>query len=211
MGGYLEPLVLEYWRATHNCCSKGAFSLHDCSSLTYLFVFICNDTTRRNVVVKYHCFNKNKWRIPIQWTRFERFIASSTRWFEETLKLILNMKSMKECMNIVLLTNVVFQLWQSVLFEWERCNILDGSGDIPTCLPKAISKSSFDCLENLKEIQLEKLVRGLLMKMITLKEHPNQRREAEVEVYVQVYKAFKVNGCDLKWNNDSFWSFKVDH
>jgi hypothetical protein len=108
------------------------------------------------------------------------------------------MKSMKECMNIVLLTNVVFQLWQSVLFEWERCNILDGSGDIPTCLPKAISKSSFDCLENLKEIQLEKLVRGLLMKMITLKEHPNQRREAEVEVYVQVYKAFKVNGCDLK-------------
>jgi hypothetical protein len=59
---------------------------------------------------------------------------------------------MKECMNIVLLTNAVFELWQSVLLEWERCNILDRSGDIPTCLPKAIGKSSFDCLENLKEI-----------------------------------------------------------
>ncbi len=39
----------------------------------------------------------------------------------------------------------------------------------------------------------------------------NQRREAGVEVYVQVYKAFKVKGCDLKWNNDSFWASKADH
>jgi len=42
-------------------------------------------------------------------------------------------------------------LWQSVFLEWERCNILDGFGDVPTCLPKAIGKSSFGCSENMKE------------------------------------------------------------
>jgi hypothetical protein len=52
------------------------FSLHDCSFLTYLFVFNWNDMVQRNVVTKYHCFNMNWWRTPIQRTRFERFIAS---------------------------------------------------------------------------------------------------------------------------------------
>jgi hypothetical protein len=91
------------------------------------------------------------------------------------------MESMKECMNILLLTNVMFQLWQNVFLEWERCNILDGFGDVPTCLPKAIGKYSFGCSEDLKEIQLEKLVRGLLMKIITLKEHPTKGGRPELK------------------------------
>jgi hypothetical protein len=64
--------------------------------------------------------------------------------FEETLKYVLNMESTKECMNILLLMNVVFQLWQNVLLEWERCTILDGFGDVLACPPKLIGKSTFD-------------------------------------------------------------------
>jgi hypothetical protein len=94
--------------------------------------------------------------------------------FEETLKPILNVESMKECMNILLLPNAVFKLWQSVLLEWERCNILNGFGDVPACLPKPIGKSTFDCLANLKEAQLKKLARGFLVKTITLREHPTK-------------------------------------
>jgi hypothetical protein len=72
-------------------------------------------------------------------------------------------------MNILLLTDVVFQLWQNVLLEWERSNILDGSGDVPTRLPKPIGKSIFGCLVNLKEKQLEKLAKGLFLKKTHLK------------------------------------------
>jgi hypothetical protein len=66
-------------------------------------------------------------------------------------KHVLNVESTKECMNILLLTNAIFQLWQSVFLEWERCNILDGFGDVPACPPKLIGKFAFNCLANLKE------------------------------------------------------------
>ncbi len=69
--------------------------------------------------------------------------------FEKTLKNILNVESTKECMNILML--IVFQWWQSVLLEWERCNILDEYGDVPTRLPKPTAKSTFGCLVNSKE------------------------------------------------------------
>jgi hypothetical protein len=48
------------------------------------------------------------------------------------------MESMKECMNILLLIDAMFQLWQNVLIEWERCNILDGFGDVLACPPTLI-------------------------------------------------------------------------
>jgi hypothetical protein len=41
-----------------------------------------------------------------------------------------------------------------VFFEWERCNILDGSRDVLICPPKPIGKSTSDCLANLKEKQV---------------------------------------------------------
>jgi hypothetical protein len=78
------------------------------------------------------------------------------------------MESIKECMSILLSSNIVFQLWESVLLRWERCNILDGSGDIPARPPKPIGKLAFGCLANLKEKQFEKLARGLLDHTITL-------------------------------------------
>jgi hypothetical protein len=52
-------------------------------------------------------------------------------------------------------------LWQNVLLEWERCNILDGSRDVPTHPPKLIRKFAFGGLSNFKEKQLEKLAMGL--------------------------------------------------
>ncbi len=94
--------------------------------------------------------------------------------FEKILKPMLITESTKECMNILLLINVVFQLWQNVLLEWDRCNILDGSRSVPTCLPKLIHKSAFGYLANIKETQFEKLAQGLFVKMITLKEHPTK-------------------------------------
>jgi hypothetical protein len=58
VGGYTKPLVSD-------CCSKGALSLHYCSSLAYLLVYNVNDIARRNVIAKYDCINRNWWRIPI--------------------------------------------------------------------------------------------------------------------------------------------------
>jgi hypothetical protein len=51
-------------------------------------------------------------------------------------------------------------LWQNVL-EWERCNILDGFGNVPAHLSKLIGKFAFGCLVNLKDKQLKKLAKGL--------------------------------------------------
>jgi hypothetical protein len=85
---------------------------------------------------------------------------------EETFKPILNVEPTNECMNILLLPNVVFQLWQNVLLEWEGCNILDGFGHVLTCPPKSIRKSTFSCLTSLKVKQFKKLARGLLSKAI---------------------------------------------
>jgi hypothetical protein len=45
-------------------------------------------------------------------------------------------------MSILLLLDIVFQLWENVSLKWERCNILDGSGDVPTHPPKPIGKST---------------------------------------------------------------------
>jgi hypothetical protein len=55
-----------------------------------------------------------------------------------------------------------------VFFEWERCNILDGSKGILAHPPKSIGKSTFGCLANLKKNKFEKLAKGLFAKTITL-------------------------------------------
>jgi len=62
-------------------------------------------------------------------------------------------------------------LWENVFVEWERCNILDKSGDVLVCPSKPIGKSACGCFVNLKEKQLEKLARGLFDHTITLQEH----------------------------------------
>jgi hypothetical protein len=49
---------------------------------------------------------------------------------------------------------------------------LDKSGDVLACPSKPIGKSTFGCLANLKEKQLEKLAKGLFDHTITLPEHP---------------------------------------
>jgi hypothetical protein len=61
-------------------------------------------------------------------------------------------------------------LWQNVFLEWERCNILYEFGNVLACLSKLIGKHAFGCLVNLMEKQLGKLARGLLSKVITIKD-----------------------------------------
>ncbi len=73
-------------------------------------------------------------------------------------------------MNILLFLDLVFHLWEMVLGEWENCNILDNIGDVRTCHSMSIKKSTFGCLGNLKEKQLEKLAQGLFMKTITIRD-----------------------------------------
>jgi hypothetical protein len=110
---------------------------------------------------------------------------------EETLKPVLNMESTKECMNILLLIEAVFQLWQSVLLEWEKCNILNGSEDIPTCPPKLIRKSTFNYLSNLKETQLENLVKGFFVKTITFREHLTKGGRLELKSMYEFTRLLK--------------------
>jgi hypothetical protein len=101
------------------------------------------------------------------------------------------MESTKECMNILMLIDVVFQLCQNVLLEWERCNILDGFRDVPTRLPKSIRKFAFGCLINLKETQLEKLARGLLTKTIIFRECPAKVGRLELKSMYEFTRLFK--------------------
>jgi hypothetical protein len=82
--------------------------------------------------------------------------------FEETLKLVLNVESTKECMNILLFSDTIFHLWENILVQLKRCNILDGTGDVPIESPKPIGKLAFGCFANLKETQLDKLVKELI-------------------------------------------------
>jgi len=73
------------------------------------------------------------------------------------LKHVFNIEYTKECMSILLLSNLVFHMWQMVLVKWENCNILDGSGNVSIRLPTLIGKSMFGYLSNIKEKQLERL------------------------------------------------------
>ncbi len=77
--------------------------------------------------------------------------------FNETLKPMFNVDFTKECMSILLTSNLVFTLQETIILEWERCNILDNSGEVPTHPPKPIGKFMFGYLMNLKEKQFEKL------------------------------------------------------
>jgi hypothetical protein len=112
--------------------------------------------------------------------------------FEKTFKPILNVESTKECMNILLLIDAIFQLWQNIFLEWERCNILDGSGNMLACLSKLIGKHVFDCLVNLMEKQLKKLARGLLSRIITIKERLIKGRRPNLKsMYKELWRTMQ--------------------
>lgn len=101
------------------------------------------------------------------------------------------MESIKECTNILLLTDAMFQLWQNVFLEWERCNILDGSGDVPTRPPKLIRKFAFGCLINSKETQFEKLAKGFLAKTIIFRECPTKGGRSELKSMYEFTRLLK--------------------
>jgi hypothetical protein len=69
----------------------------------------------------------------------------------ETLKHVFIIKSTKECMSILLPLNFVFDLWETIFVEWDKCNILDGNADVQTSLSTPIEKSTFGYLSNMKE------------------------------------------------------------
>ncbi len=71
-------------------------------------------------------------------------------------------------MNILFFLDVILHLSKTMSTEWENCNILDGNGDVLTRPLMPIKKSTFGCLLNMKEKQLEKLVRGFFLKTIII-------------------------------------------
>ncbi len=75
--------------------------------------------------------------------------------------------------------------------EWERCNILDGSGDVPTKLPKPIGKSTFVCFGNLKENQPEKLARWLISRTVVVRERPKDGGRPDLKSMYEVFRTFK--------------------
>jgi hypothetical protein len=68
-----------------------------------------------------------------------------------------NIKSTTECMSTMFFLISIFHLWETILVEWGKCNILDDNGDVVTCHLMLIEKSTFGHLSNMKEKQLEKL------------------------------------------------------
>jgi hypothetical protein len=75
--------------------------------------------------------------------------------------------------------------------HWERCNILDGSNDVLTKLPKLIGKLTFGCLVNLKENQLEKLAKGLISWIVTIRERPKGGGRPNLNSMYDISKIFK--------------------
>jgi len=60
------------------------------------------------------------------------------------------MKSIKECLNILLLPNETHALWEKML-KWENGNVLDGSGRLLIRKVAPIGKLIFTCLVSLLE------------------------------------------------------------
>jgi hypothetical protein len=68
------------------------------------------------------------------------------------------MKSIKECLNILLLLNETYALWEKVLFKWENANLLDKPRKLPTMKVAPIGKLAFNCLVGLCKSQMAVLV-----------------------------------------------------
>ncbi len=94
-------------------------------------------------------------------------------------------------MSILLSSDIIFHLSETILMEWERCNILDGSSDVPTKLPKPIGKSTFGCLANLKENQPKKLARGLISWTLFIRERPTCGGRLDLKSMYDVCRTFK--------------------
>jgi hypothetical protein len=75
--------------------------------------------------------------------------------------------------------------------QWKRCNILDGTNDVPAKSLEPIGKFTFGCLANLKENQLEKLVRRLISRTITICERQKGGGRLDLKSMYKVSKTLK--------------------
>jgi len=89
---------------------------------------------------------------------------------------VFNIKSTKECMSILIISNPIFHLCEMVFIKWENCNILDKNRDVLIHLLVSIKKSTFSYLSNWKEKQMEKLIRSLFVKIITIRDRLTKGR-----------------------------------
>jgi hypothetical protein len=79
-------------------------------------------------------------------TCFIGFVQS----FEASLTTMFVVRSVKECMSIMLLSNLLYEEWKVILLLWEQGKILDKYGKLPS-RPQLVGKSTFNCLVGLKE------------------------------------------------------------
>ncbi len=127
------------------------------------------------------------------------------------LKPVFNVESTKECMSILLLSNWIFQLWKTILVEWENCNI----GRKWRCVD---SSSSVGWKINvwLPFEHERKATKKASSKSFGKNHHypwsSNQGGWTTwLKVNAQVYQAFEEKGHHSKWNYDSFQISKTNY
>jgi len=80
--------------------------------------------------------------------------------FKASLTIVFAIQSIKECIIILLLLDMLYNEWKEILLLWGQGKILDGYGKLPS-RPQPIGKSSFNCLLGLKETYMVKFTHGL--------------------------------------------------
>jgi hypothetical protein len=69
-------------------------------------------------------------------------------------------RSVKECISLLLLSDMFYEKWKEILLLWEHGKILDMYYKLPS-RPQPMGKSAFNCLMGFKEIHMVKHVHGL--------------------------------------------------
>jgi len=89
--------------------------------------------------------------------------------FQASLTIMFAVRSVKECMSILLLSDLLYEEWKEILLLWEQGKILDKYGKLPS-RPQLVGKSTFNYLVGLKEFHMVKLAHGLKAHEIFLRD-----------------------------------------
>lgn len=113
-----------------------------------------------------------------------------------------------------ILLDLIFNLWETILLEWERRNILDDNGKVLICPSKLRKKPAVHWLSNLKEKWFKKLTRRLIVRIMTIHDHFAKRggggvRRLDLKSCTNSQNSWRRHGHDSKWNYDSFWIFET--
>ncbi len=93
-------------------------------------------------------------------------------------------------MSIFLLSNLFYEKWKDILLLWEQGKILDGYGKLNS-KPQLVKKSTFNCVEGLKESHMVKLAHGLKVHKILLQDQPVTKGNSHLLMMSKFYYNIK--------------------